>query len=54
MDGRLQGRIDPSDVIQEAFLEAAQRLPEYSRSPTMLLFSWLRFLVAERLISIAG
>jgi len=26
MDRRLQGRIDPSDVIQEAYLEASTRL----------------------------
>ena len=29
LDRRLQGRVDPSDVIQEAYLEAARRLPEY-------------------------
>ncbi len=29
LDRRLQGRVDPSDVIQDAYLEAARRLPEY-------------------------
>jgi RNA polymerase sigma-70 factor, ECF subfamily len=28
LDRRLQGRIDPSDVIQEAYLEASVRLAE--------------------------
>jgi len=28
LDPRLQGRIDPSDVIQETYLEAASRLAE--------------------------
>ena len=33
LDHRLRGRIDPSDVIQEAFLEATERRPEYVRQP---------------------
>jgi RNA polymerase sigma-70 factor, ECF subfamily len=50
MDRRLQGRVDPSDVIQDAYLEAARRLPEYIReSAPMPLFLWLRFLTAQAL-----
>src|SRR5262249_48109296 len=49
LDRRLQGRIDPSDVIQEASLEAAARLSEYVRSPTMPFFLWLRLLTGQRL-----
>jgi len=52
MDRRLQGRIDPSDVLQEAYLEAARRLDDYLSQPTMSLFLWLRFLVGERLITL--
>jgi len=33
LDRRLQGRVDPSEVIQEAYLEAARRLPEYLKIP---------------------
>jgi RNA polymerase sigma-70 factor (ECF subfamily) len=50
MDRRLQGRVDPSDVIQDAYLEAARRLPGYVREPApMPLFLWLRFLTAQAL-----
>ena len=50
LDRRLQGRIDPSDVIQDASLEAARRLPEYLREAApMPLFLWLRFLTAQAL-----
>lgn len=52
MDRRLQGRIDPSDVLQEAFFEAAQRLDAYLAKPSMPLFLWLRFLVGERLVTL--
>ena len=52
MDRRLQGRIDASDVIQEAYLEAWTRLAEYLRAPTMPFFLWLRFLAAQRLLTL--
>src|SRR4051812_34800868 len=49
-DQRLQGRIDPSDVLQDTFLEAPQRLPEYLRQPDMPFYLWLRFLAGQRLL----
>jgi RNA polymerase sigma-70 factor (ECF subfamily) len=49
MDRRLQGRIDPSDVIQEAYLEAAKRLPEYLRKPDLPFFVWLRLITLQKL-----
>jgi RNA polymerase sigma-70 factor (ECF subfamily) len=50
LDRRLQGRVDPSDVIQEACLDAARRLPEYHKNPTMPFFLWLRLLTGQRLV----
>ncbi len=42
--------MDPSDVIQEAYLEATRRWPEYLREPKpMPLFLWLRFLAVQAL-----
>ena len=50
LDRRLQGRVDASDVIQDAYLEATRRLPEYIREPApMPLFLWLRYLTAQAL-----
>jgi RNA polymerase sigma-70 factor (ECF subfamily) len=49
LDRRLQGRIDPEDVLQEAFLDAARRLAEYAADPKMPPFLWLRFLTMQRL-----
>jgi RNA polymerase sigma-70 factor (ECF subfamily) len=49
LDPRLQGRIDASDVIQEAYLEASARLPEYLRQPAVPFFLWLRFLTGQKL-----
>ena len=51
LDPRLQGRVDPSDVIQEAYLDAARRLQEYARDPEpMPFYLWLRFLVGQRIL----
>jgi RNA polymerase sigma-70 factor (ECF subfamily) len=50
LDWRLRGRVDPSDIIQEACLDAARRLPQYQKSPTMPFFLWLRFLAGQRLV----
>jgi RNA polymerase sigma-70 factor (ECF subfamily) len=52
LDPRLQGRIDPSDVIQEAYLQAAERLAEYLRDPRMPFFLWLRFLTGQKLLEL--
>ena len=41
MDRRLNGRLDPSDVLQEAFFTAARDLPRYIAQPDAPLFVWL-------------
>src|SRR5215510_4848255 len=50
LDRRLQGRIDPSDILQESFIDAARRLPEYAKDPSMPFFIWLRRLTGQRLM----
>ncbi len=50
MDRRLRGRIDPSDVIQEAFLVAARELPAYAANPAISFYAWLRWITGQRLI----
>jgi len=50
IDRRLRSRIDPSDIVQEAYVEAARRLSEYSSSPNLPFYLWLRGITAERLI----
>jgi RNA polymerase sigma-70 factor (ECF subfamily) len=50
LDRRLSGRIDPSDVLQESYLEAAQRWNDYQRAPSLTPYLWLRFLTMQRLL----
>src|SRR5580700_9324533 len=52
LDRRLQGRLDPSDVLQEAYLDFARRLPDYAREPDMPFYLWLRNLTGQRLIDL--
>ena len=52
MDRRLQGRIDASDVLQEAYLDLAKKLPAYDRRNDLPFFLWLRLVTGERLLQI--
>jgi RNA polymerase sigma-70 factor, ECF subfamily len=49
LDQRLQGRVDPSDVLQDAYLEAWQDLGTYLREPAMPFFLWLRGIAGNKL-----
>jgi RNA polymerase sigma-70 factor (ECF subfamily) len=50
LNRRLQGRVDPSDVLQEAFLEISKRFADYVRQPPMPFFLWLRHITGQKLI----
>jgi RNA polymerase sigma-70 factor (ECF subfamily) len=52
LDSRLRGRIDPADVVQEGFLEAAAHRADYFRQPTLPLFLWLRGVVSNKLLEL--
>jgi RNA polymerase sigma-70 factor (ECF subfamily) len=49
LDPRLQGRFDPSDVLQDTYLDALGRLPEYLREPRLPFFLWIRYLTGHHL-----
>jgi RNA polymerase sigma-70 factor (ECF subfamily) len=49
---QLAGRIDDSDVLQEAYLEVARRLGEYAREPSRPFFLWLRHMTGLKLAEV--
>jgi RNA polymerase sigma-70 factor (ECF subfamily) len=50
LDPQLRPRVDASDVVQEAQLEAARRLECYLQEPALPFHLWLRQLAYERLL----
>jgi RNA polymerase sigma-70 factor (ECF subfamily) len=52
LDRRLQGRIDPSDVLLEAFLDVSKRLGEYAQNPGVSFYLWLRYLTGQKLVDL--
>jgi len=52
LDPRLQGRVDASDIVQEAYLEAAAHREDYFRHAALSLFLWLRGVVSNKLLEI--
>ena len=50
LDRRLQGRLDPADVLQESYLEVARRFPEYlANDGAMSFYLWVRLLTGQKL-----
>lgn len=49
LDRRMKGRLDASDVIQDAFMEATVRFGEFVSQDRMPFFLWLRFITMQKL-----
>ena len=49
MDRRLRGRLDPSDVLQESFLEFTRSLADYLRRPELPFYVWLWMITGRKL-----
>jgi RNA polymerase sigma-70 factor (ECF subfamily) len=49
MDDRLRGRIAPSDVLQEAYLQLEKKMADFA-TKDMSFFVWLRLVTHERLL----
>ena len=53
LDRRLSGRVDTSDVVQDAYLDVRKRLAEYARDPAAMPFHlWLRLVAGQRLTDV--
>ena len=52
MDRRLLGRVDADDVLQEAYLAAADRLKHYRDDSSSSPFVWLRMIVLQTLTDV--
>lgn len=52
LDSRLLGRVDADDILQEAYLAAAQRIEHYLDDSTQTFFIWLRLIANQTLIDV--
>lgn len=52
LDPRLAARIDPSDVVQETYLEAWQKMSRYLENRPVAFYPWLRSIAWERLVDL--
>ena len=52
MDRRLQGRVDPADVVQEAYLAVRGKFPQYQADPRLPFFLWLRLEIGQKLVDV--
>lgn len=54
LDRRVLARLDPSDVVQEALVEADQKLGSYLQHRPVAFYPWLRRLAWEHLVRLHG
>lgn len=52
LDRRMTARFDPSDVVQDALIEADRRLDDYMSHPTVPFYAWLRQFAWQRLVEL--
>lgn len=52
MNPRLQGRLDASDIVQDAFVEITRRLADYLQEPKLPFFVWLRHMTGLKLTEV--
>jgi len=52
LDRRLRGRVDPDDILQEAYLDATRRIAHFASEPSMSFFLWLRLIVGQTLVDV--
>ena len=52
MDRRLQGRVDPADVVQEAYLAVRSKFSQYCVDSHLPFFLWLRLEVGQKLVEV--
>ena len=52
LDPRLLGRVDADDVLQEAWLNAAQRIDHFLKDASRSIFIWFRLIVGQTLVDV--
>ncbi len=52
MDSRLRGRVDPDDILQEAWLDCVKRVDSFLKDASRSIFVWFRLVVSQTLVDV--
>ena len=52
IDARLRARADLSDILQDAYLDALNRLEHFPKKPELSFYVWLRQITLQRLVDV--
>ena len=52
LDARLAGRVDAEDILQEAYIDAAERIGHYINEHSGSFYIWLRMIVCQTLVNV--
>ncbi len=52
LDYRLRGRVSESDILQETYVRAAQRIDRYLENPELPFFVWLRLELQQKMTEV--
>jgi RNA polymerase sigma-70 factor (ECF subfamily) len=52
MDPRLRKRVDPDDVLQEAYMNAVQRIDKFRAEASRSILIWFRMIVTQTMVDI--
>ena len=52
LDYRLRGRVSESDILQETYVRAAQRIDRYLENPDFPFFVWLRMELQQKMAEV--
>ena len=52
LNPRLRSRVDPADVLQEAYIEIARRIGDYLARPEVSFYVWARQITLQTLIGV--
>ena len=52
LDSHLASRVDADDILQEAFIDAAQRVKQYVEEHSGSFYVWLRMIVCQTMVNV--
>lgn len=52
LDSRLKGRVDPDDILQEAYVDVVNRIQHFVDNPATSIYVWFRMVVMQTMTNV--